>query len=115
MKRAHSHLADVLKIDLDFIPPVEWFREWLFTRAVLLKLYDIEIKKVNVCTSSSGKGLHIWLHIDRKIGDEEKAKLQFLLGDDHRRSAYNNLRVTYFRPYSKLFDVLFNYKFSDSL
>ena len=97
----------VLKLDLDFKPPEEWFREWLRTRLIILRAEGLKATKT--CIHPTERGYHIWIHLNKPIPYEEQIKLQFLLGDDHQRAYFNQQRMGFTR-FRSLFNILFEHK-----
>jgi len=69
-----------------------------YKRAIkaILEEFGYPVIKINHSVSSSGRGLHFWVLIDSEdgISDEEKNKLQFLLGDDETRVMINHKRIS---------------------
>lgn len=86
----------ILRIDIDK-PIDEW--GWLddYKRAVkaVLSEFNLKAEDIIVRKSPSGKGLHIWIHLDKPLTDIERVKLQFLCLDDAGRTWINRLRVLY--------------------
>ena len=87
-------MREVLKVDLDWIPPENWFKEWISTRKKILEHMEIYLYGAKWRQSSSGKGLHIWFYVttQKRLGDEDINRLQFLCGDDITRVKINYLR-----------------------
>jgi len=102
----------VLKIDIDFIPPKSWQREWESTRELILNSLGFKLLALIKKKSSSGKGLHYYFHIEgRKISESYLNKLQFLLGDDIVRVAINQARIKMkVKHWNKLFDHVIKVK-----
>ena len=81
----------MLKIDLDFKPPKEWFEFWKTTRQMIVEGggYTVEYIK----TFETKRGHHLYIKIEEDIDAEEANKLQFLCGDDHTRVKINSWRI----------------------
>ena len=83
----------VLKIDLDWLPPEQWEKEWQETRKLILSYFNLEARRIIVHRSGSGKGLHYYIHLNKDVPDRKLLQLQFLLGDDLTRTKINYQRL----------------------
>ena len=113
MKRSSTQHVEVLKVDIDI--PMPLFKQvedaWTSTRRLMLEHLGFQVADIVIQPSQSGK-VHAWIHITapKPLTPLEKAKLQFLLGDDHNRSRLNFERAK--RTPSKFdsFNILFSRK-----
>jgi len=103
--------TEIFKIDLDtkLIDEKGWKKSWVETRKIILKKLGFKFKKM-VMQKSSNRGYHIWLYVSskKKIDEEERVKIQWLLGDDEARSWLCLQRcragiITYNKLFSKVF------------
>lgn len=83
----------VVFVDSDSSLMKVWMEDFVKTRIEILKFLGYKTKDVVVKKSPSGRGFHIWFHIDGKVDDMEMLRLQFLLGDDVGRVWLNYLRI----------------------
>jgi len=93
----------VLKLDIDLNHKMirnfglddsiceEYIAEFILTRKILLSLYDIDIEQVNY--ERTEHGYHIWFNVKNDLDSETIIRLQFILGDDHRRATFNLIRL----------------------
>ena len=93
MKRKNE-AETVLMIDIDWMPK-PWIKFYEKTRRLLLEALGYKVTKFIVHPSSSGKGIHVWIHIRGKpLTDMELLKFQYIVGgDDPVRSKINYRRV----------------------
>ena len=88
-------MRQVLKIDIDRrIDKWGWMED--YERAVRAVCREFGLKVVDFIwsASSSGKGIHVWIHVEGpELSDEELNKLQFLCGDDRTRVYINRMRI----------------------
>ena len=85
--------TSVVKLDVDWKPPKKWREEWIETRKLILNHLGYKVVKVVEEPSSSRRGSHYWLHLDKKVSDMTLVRLSYLLGDDETRTRINFLRV----------------------
>jgi len=86
----------ILRIDID--APIDewgWLEDYIKSADAVLKAFGYKLIGTVIRKSPSGRGLHIWLHIDKQMADIERVKMQFLLLDDPGRTRINRLRVLY--------------------
>jgi len=86
----------ILRIDID--KPIDewgWLTDYKRAAKAVLKEFGLKTEKIIVRKSPSGKGLHVWLHLNKPLTDIERVKIQFLLCDDPGRTWINRLRVLY--------------------
>jgi len=82
----------MLKIDVDYLPPKSWLREWIETRKTILESLGYKVKRIDIFKSSK-RGFHAYIQLDRPIPPQTLNKLQFLCGDDPTRVKINNWRI----------------------
>ena len=93
----------LLKIDIDFIPPKEWWIIWQFTRESMLEELGYEIEYIK--RFDSKRGIHVYIKLKQDVDDETANMLQFLCGDDHSRVRINMWRISRGIPFwNKLFE-----------
>ena len=86
----------ILRIDMD--TPIDewgWIEDYKKAAKAILETFGYKLKAIVTRKSPSGRGLHIWLHIDKPLTDIERVKIQFLLLDDPGRTRINRLRILY--------------------
>jgi len=105
----HSETFQVVKIDLDIVPPDDWLNEWIETRKNILFFAGYDVTKIRMHPSKHG--LHFWFHLDAAVGYDILMKLQFLCGDDPKRVWFGLQRRGFVR-FRGLFNILFNKKWS---
>jgi transcriptional regulator of met regulon len=75
----------------------QWGWKEPYEKAVKASLEALGLKVLQIISkqSSSGRGLHYWIHIEspRQLSDEEINMLQFIAGDDRVRVQINQLRI----------------------
>jgi len=103
-----SNCERLLKIDIDVKVPSEWLSKWLDTRAVLLK--HLGYHPLTMRVYSTKRGYHVFIRLKECVDYDELIRLQFLLGDDHKR-VYFSLQRSGFVKYRLLFNVLFAEKY----
>jgi len=82
---------NVLKIDVDVQMDKEMLELFIKTRKVILDFLGYKLIKINY--KKTNKGYHFWFIINDDVTPREKWILQFLLGDDHDRVMYNQIRL----------------------
>jgi hypothetical protein len=89
--------AKILRIDLD--KPLDewgWLQDYQKAVKAVLAEFGYKAERIIVRKSPSGKGLHVWIHLNHPIpSDMEKLKLQAFCYDDMGRVFINRLRVLY--------------------
>jgi hypothetical protein len=81
----------IAKTDLDFKPDPLLLRNYVQTRKAIIVCEGYTPVKVRYVETQHG--FHFWWHIEEELTDEDLVVLQFLLGDDLRRTEYNILRL----------------------
>lgn len=87
---------NILRIDID--KPIDdwgWLPDYTRTVNAVLSAFNLKVKKIITRKSPSGKGLHVWIHLNKPVTDMDRVKLQFLCLDDPGRTWINRLRVLY--------------------
>jgi len=113
MRRSTPQELDILKLDIDL--PFGFFNafkhDWIETRRRILEHFDIKVRDIVIQKSANGK-THAWIHVEveEPLTPWQKAKLQFLLGDDHNRAKLNLLRAQRTRSKFDSFNILFSKK-----
>ncbi|MGC9309536.1 MAG: hypothetical protein ACP5D2_02455 [Candidatus Nanoarchaeia archaeon] len=88
-------MKTILKLDIDFIPPKDWIKDFIITRTAMLEGMGYSVEEVIYRKSGSGKGLHFWIYITPFVNEDmEILKLQWLLNDDETRCKINLKRLT---------------------
>jgi len=100
----------VLKIDVDV--PVEYYDPDKLLQDKLKMLRSLGYTEANAYwkPSSSGHHIHIVIELTNDVELSTLFYLQFMLGDDHKRSTLNFFRLKYFPDKAKYFNVLFTEK-----
>ena len=87
-------MVKTLKIDCDWLPPLEWIKDYT---ALMFKIVHCAVPEVHVTKVRAIKSKHHNLHfvvtLDKHVDDMTACRLQFLLGDDRHRCRYNLARV----------------------
>jgi len=82
----------VLFIDLDIMLDELWMKHYRRKAELLVESYGLHVTSIKI-TPSQHKGLHVRIYLDKPIPAHQALLLQFLLCDDHSRSAFNSARV----------------------
>jgi len=100
----------LIKLDIDV--DIQYYKpEWLLTQKVrLVELLGYEVERAWWEISPSGRHVHILIMLKRPLTVKELFDLQFVLGDDHKRSEYNYLRYSVMGEDAIHFNVLYAYK-----
>lgn len=105
---------DILKIDMDYHFEDFGISKKQYESVIknILKTFNIKAKEFTYRTSSSGRGKHVWIFVDRKLSDRQKVALQLLCYDDPVRGEINLKRIERgFVKWNKLFSkVLYKRK-----
>lgn len=88
--KARLQNTDVLKIDIDVKPPKHTLILFLYTRKLILN--DLGYEVIDFKCKETKRGYHFWFTVNKQLSPEQKAELQFILGDDTKRCFYNFLR-----------------------
>lgn len=92
----------LLKIDIDFKPPKEWFDLWKQTRVLMLNYLGLRVEYIK--KFETRRGIHVYVKLVEDVTDEDANLLQFLLGDDATRVKINQWRIKRgVRRWNKLF------------
>jgi hypothetical protein len=95
MRRRHEKLSlsktSVLKIDKDCFVDPELNMEYL--RTILHTCRKYELKVLWVKSSKSRHGIHFYIKIKPDVEAHVANNLQYLLGDDAKRVAFNTARI----------------------
>ena len=81
----------LLKIDMDWIPPkelLERYENFIYDTLKMIGDYIID-GGIHKYISPSHNGIHFIIKLTEELTDEEKLRLQFLLGDDRKRCRMN--------------------------
>lgn len=100
------NISHILKIDLDLKPRPHELALWESSRVVILSTVGYHV--VSITKVHTRKGWHFWISILEELTDYEVALLQFLCGDDPRRTRLNFYREDY-NSFGK-FNILFSRK-----
>jgi hypothetical protein len=100
----------LIKLDIDV--DIQYYKpEWLLSQKVkLVESLGYEVERAWWEISPSGKHVHILIMLKRPLTVKELFDLQFVLGDDHKRSEYNYLRYSVMGEDAIHFNVLYAYK-----
>jgi len=100
----------LIKLDIDV--DIQYYKpEWLLSQKVkLVELLGYEVERAWWEISPSGRHVHVLIMLKRPISVKELFDLQFILGDDHKRSEYNYLRYSVMGEDAIHFNVLYAYK-----
>lgn len=103
-KDLDDYLVDELKIDKDCFINKAWIKEYVKWIIRICKSHGIGILDIRMCLSKM-KGLHFYIRISPAIDPVLANMLQFLLGDDSRRVAFNKARIdSGLQEWNKLFE-----------
>jgi len=100
----------LIKLDIDV--DIQYYKpEWLLTQKVkLVESLGYQIDRAWWEISPSGRHVHILIMLKRPLTVKELFDLQFVLGDDPKRSEYNYLRYSVMGEDAIHFNVLYAYK-----
>lgn len=87
--------SDILKIDIDIPYNVflnEFYNEWKKLLECAKKMYDFDIKFLDIVKSKSGN-IHINIVMSKKFDYKTILKIEFFLGDDRKRIYFKNERL----------------------
>ena len=90
----------ILKIDLDAYIDVFLERMWL------MKYLGLDIRKIEAYKTN--QGYHLYIYTSNTLNKLEILLFEQILGDDHRRAAYNYLRI---KSNARNFDPLYSRKY----
>ena len=95
MRRRHEKLSlsktSVLKIDKDCFVDPELNLEYVRTILQTCRKYEVEVFWVK--SSKSRHGMHFYIKIKPALEPHVANNLQYLLGDDAKRVAFNRARI----------------------
>lgn len=114
-------MRTIFKIDLDnkLIEEDGWEEKWIETRKSILKIMGFKLidyirkpsqyRDPRTKEMIKGRGFHQWFHCEGpEITEEEKVKIQWLLGDCSGRAWLNLVRVRRGVPlWNKIFSFVF--------
>ena len=89
---SNDYLVDELKIDKDLHVNNDWINEYARTIVQICGTHGIKVNRIKMCKSRR-KGFHLYIPISPAIDPCFANKLQFLLGDDAQRVAFNQARI----------------------
>jgi len=100
----------LIKLDIDV--DIQYYKpEWLLSQKVrLAESLGYEVERAWWEISPSGRHVHILIMLKRPLSVKELFDLQFVLGDDPKRSEYNYLRYSIMGEDAIHFNVLYAYK-----
>jgi hypothetical protein len=100
----------LVKLDIDV--DIQYYEpEWLLSQKVrLVESLGYEVERAWWEISPSGRHIHILIMLKRPLTVKELFDLQFILGDDPKRSEYNYLRYSVMGEDAIHFNVLYAYK-----
>jgi hypothetical protein len=93
----------VLKVDKDYEPDSALQRQYVQDTIIILARHNLKV--VWIKTSKTQHGRHYYFRINRPVDALTTNELQFLIGDDSKRVAYNEARIRSSLPgWNKLFE-----------
>jgi len=96
---------NVLKVDKDYEPDSALQRQYV--QDTIITLAGHNLKVVWIKTSKTQHGRHYYIKINRPVDALRTNELQYLIGDDPKRVAYNEARIrSSLRGWNKLFEGL---------
>jgi len=100
----------LIKLDIDV--DIQYYKpEWLLSQKVkLVESLGYKVERAWWEVSPSGRHIHILIMLKRPLTVKELFDLQFILGDDPKRSEYNYLRYSVMGEDAIHFNVLYAYK-----
>jgi len=99
-------LVDELKIDKDCFIHKEWLRHYIRLIRSTCRRFGVRVLSIKRCFSES-KGEHYYIRIRPAIDANLANMLQWLLGDDCQRVAFNRARIkSGLSGWNKLFEVV---------
>jgi hypothetical protein len=109
MRKIHErrglNRTSVLKIDKDCVVDPELNMEYIRTILRACRRYELEVLWVK--SSRSRHGMHFYIKIKPAVKAQVANNLQYLLGDDAKRVAFNSARIE--RANGRLTTVYRNY------
>ena len=95
---------DVLKIDKDCFVDAQLNRQYVETILDTCRKHGVTVLSVK-CTETR-HGMHFYIEIDPPVDARRANGLQYLLGDDSKRVAFNTARIeSGLVPWDKLFEA----------
>jgi hypothetical protein len=86
------HFENVLKIDKDNFPPNDWVGDYTRLVITVCKWFGLRVISIKKCESRR-KGLHFYIEIFPVVSAQTANRIQWLLGDDCQRVAFNQARI----------------------
>ena len=107
MRKIHEmrglNRTSVLKIDKDCVVDPELNMEYIRTFLRACRRYELEVLWVR--SSRSRHGMHFYIKIKPAVKAQVANNLQYLLGDDAKRVAFNSARIeSGLAEWNKLFE-----------
>ncbi|MFC1506513.1 hypothetical protein ACFLQ6_05510 [Thermoproteota archaeon] len=103
-KESDVELTSELKIDRDIIVDEDWIQNYVEEILSVCKRFNIQVLSIKKCNSKR-KGIHFYIKINPPIDPALANKLQWLLGDDDKRVAFNRARIeSGLNEWNKLFE-----------
>ena len=94
---------NVLKVDKDYDPDPALQRHYVQDTIIILARHNLKV--IWIKTSRTQHGRHYYIKINRPVDALTLNKLQFLIGDDSKRVAYNEARIrSSLSKWNKLFE-----------
>jgi len=96
-------MVTVLKLDVDIKMDEALLETYVMSRLRMVE--DLGYTITHHTFRKTEHGYHFWIHLVQELGDEEACRLQFLVGDDHKRCKFNFLRneAKVFHEFNALF------------
>lgn len=85
-------LESVLKVDKDNFPTRDWLNDYTRLVITVCKWFGLEVLSIKKCDSRL-KGVHFYIEVCPPLSAHMANRVQWLLGDDCQRVAFNQARV----------------------
>jgi hypothetical protein len=84
--------TSTLKIDKDCVAKKQWIRDYLQLILAVCKRFKVRVDTIRMCPSAR-KGQHFCVDITPPVSAKLANRIQYLLGDDCQRVAFNQARI----------------------
>jgi hypothetical protein len=82
----------LLKIDKDCMADGQWIKDYRRLIRTICKWFKVKVNRIRMCPSAH-KGQHFRVDITPPISARLANRIQYLLGDDCQRVAFNQARI----------------------
>ena len=104
-KESDIELVNELKIDRDIFVNKDWIKNYVHIILTVCNFFKVQVSTIETC-SSKRKGIHFYIKINPPMDPALTNMIQWLLGDDDQRVAFNRARIeSGLNEWNKLFEV----------